>query len=152
MRGSIKDMRDARQALLQAVSDRLVEEAKKRETLVDKALAFAKRVRLLKVARLAAPMLAHAGIGSVAGGPLGAFIGAATGFVQGLSDEAKREEQLAALKDAYADLKPELKELIAERREVVDTREAHHSPPAMLVLVRFPRLLMGANRGTRLAR
>lgn len=116
---------DARQALLQAVSDRLVEEAKKRETLVDKALAFAKRVRLLKVARLAAPMLAHAGIGSVAGGPLGAFIGAATGFVQGLSDEAKREEQLAALKDAYADLKPELKELIAERREDSLPKEIH---------------------------
>jgi hypothetical protein len=90
---------DARQALLQAVSDRLLEEAKERKTFVDKALDFAKRVRLLKVARLAAPMLAHAGIGSVAG-PLGAFFGAATGFVKGLSDEAKREEQLTALKDA----------------------------------------------------
>ena len=108
---------DARQALLQAVSDRLLEEAKKRESFVDKAVAVVKRVRLLKLARLAAPVLAHAGIGSIAGGPLGTFIGAATGLVKGLSDEAKREENLAALKDAYAELKPELKELVGERED-----------------------------------
>lgn len=116
---------DARQALLQAVADRLLEEAKERKTVASKALDFAKRVRLLKVARLAGPMLAHAGIGSVAGGPLGAFIGAATGFVKGLSDEAKREEHLSALKDAYADLKPELKELIADRQEDSLPKEIH---------------------------
>jgi len=116
---------DARQALLQSVSDRLLEEAQGRKTFVDKALDFAKRVRLLKVARITAPMLAHAGVGSVAGGPLGAFIGAATGFVKGLSDEAKREEQLTALKDAYAALKPELKELIAERQEDSLPKEIH---------------------------
>lgn len=108
---------DARQALLQAVSDRLLEEAKKRESFVDKAVAVVKRVRLLKLARLAGPVLAHAGIGSIAGGPLGTFIGAATGLVKGLSDEAKREENLAALKDAYAELKPELKELVGERED-----------------------------------
>jgi len=72
---------------------------------------------LLKLARLAGPVLAHAGIGSIAGGPLGTFIGAATGLAKGLSDEAKREENLAALKDAYADLKPELKELVGERED-----------------------------------
>lgn len=116
---------DARQALLQSVSDRLLEEAKKRETFIDKALAFAKRVRLLKLARLTAPVLAHAGIGSVAGGPLGAFIGAATGLAKGLSDEAKREEHMAALKDAYTDLKPELKELVSERQEDSLPKEIH---------------------------
>lgn len=116
---------DARQALLQSVSDRLLEEAKKRETVVDKALAFAKRVRLLKVARLAAPVLVHAGIGSVAGGPLGAFIGAATGLAKALSDETKREEHLAALKDAYTDLKPELKELVGERQNDSLPKEIH---------------------------
>ena len=96
---------DARQALLQAVSDRLVEEAKKRETYIEKAVAFAKRVKLLKVARLTAPVLAHAGIGAISAGPLGAFIGAATGLAKGFSDEATREESLVALKDAYSDLK-----------------------------------------------
>src|SRR5471032_2996393 len=67
---------DARQALLQAVSDRLVEEAKKRQTFVDKAMEFAKRVKLLKVARLVVPVAAHVAVGTVAAGPLGALFGA----------------------------------------------------------------------------
>lgn len=116
---------DARQALLQAVSDRLVEEAKERETYFDKAVAFAKRVRLLRVARLTAPVLAHAGIGAVAAGPLGAFIGAATGLAKGFSDEANREESLTALKAAYSDLKPELKELVGEREDSSLPKEIH---------------------------
>lgn len=116
---------DARQALLQAVSDRLVEEAKKRETYIEKAVAFAKRVKLLKVARLTAPMLAHAGIGAISAGPLGAFIGAATGLAKGFSDEATREESLLALKDAYSDLKPELKELVGEREDSTLPKEIH---------------------------
>ena len=116
---------DARQALLQAVSDRLLEEAKKRETYIEKAVAFAKRVKLLKVARLTAPMLAHAGIGAISAGPLGAFIGAATGLAKGFSDEATREESLEALKDAYSDLKPELKELVGEREDSSLPKEIH---------------------------
>lgn len=108
---------DARQALLQAVSDLLLTEAKKRQTFVDKALAFAKRVRFLKLARMAAPVLVHAGVGSVAGGPLGTFIGAATGLAKGFSDESNREQQLLALKDAYTDLKPELRELVDEKED-----------------------------------
>lgn len=108
---------DARQALLQAVSDRLLEEARKRKGFVDKALALVKRVKLLKLARLAAPVVAHAGIGSVAGGPLGAFIGAATGLAKGISDASDREKHLAALEDAYTNLKPELKQLVGERQD-----------------------------------
>lgn len=108
---------DARQALLQAVSDRLVEEATKRKTLVDKAKDFAKRVKLLKVGQLVAPVLTHVAVGSVAAGPLGALFGAVTGLVQGLSDDQKRSESLEAVKDAYAELSPELKELIGEKKE-----------------------------------
>ena len=108
---------DARQALLQAVSDRLVEEAKKRKTFVDKALDFAKRVNLLKVGRLAAPVVAHVAVGSVAAGPLGSLFGAVTGLVQGLSDEAKRAEGFKAVQEAYAELSPDLKDLIAEKKE-----------------------------------
>ncbi len=59
---------DARQALLQAVSDRLVEEATKRKTFVDKAKEFAKRVKLLKVARLVLPVATHVAVGTVAAG------------------------------------------------------------------------------------
>lgn len=108
---------DARQALLQAVSDRLVEEAKKRKTFIDKALDFAKRVKLLKVGRLAAPVIAHVAIGTVAAGPLGALFGAVSGLVQGLSDEQQRAEGLKAVQEAYSDLSPELKGIIDEKKE-----------------------------------
>lgn len=108
---------DARQALLQAVSDRLVEEATKRKTFVDKAKEFAKRVKLLKVARLVLPVAAHVAVGTVAAGPLGALFGAVSGLVQGLSDDEKRAEGLSAVKEAYSELSPDLKELIGERKD-----------------------------------
>lgn len=74
---------DARQALLQAVSDRLVEEATKRKTFVDKAVDFAKRVKLLKLGRIVAPAIAHVAVGTVAAGPLGTLFGAVSGLIQG---------------------------------------------------------------------
>ncbi len=94
---------DARQALLQAVSDRLVEEAKKRETFIEKATDFAKRVKLLKVGRIVAPVITHVAVGTVAAGPLGALFGAVSGLVQGYNDAEKREENLKAVQEAYAE-------------------------------------------------
>lgn len=108
---------DARQALLQSVSDRLVEEAKRRETLVDKAVAFGKRIKLLKLGRLAAPVLTHAAIGTAAAGPLGALVGAVSGLVQSIDDAGKRDENLKAVQVAYGDLKPELQDLLKEQEE-----------------------------------
>lgn len=108
---------DARQALLQAVCDRLVEEAQKRKTFLDKALDFAKRVKLLKASRLAAPLIAHVAVGTVAAGPLGTLFGAVSGLVQGLSDEQKRAESLKAVQEAYSELSPELKDIIGEKKE-----------------------------------
>ncbi len=108
---------DARQALLQAVSDRLLEEASSRQSYVDKAIDFAKRVKLLKAGRLVAPVIAHMAVGTVAAGPLGTLFGAVSGLVQGLSDEGKRAEGLAAVQSAYAELSPELQGLIAEKKE-----------------------------------
>ncbi|MFY3533274.1 MULTISPECIES: KAP family P-loop NTPase fold protein [Achromobacter] len=108
---------DARQALLQAVADRLVEEASRRKTFIDNALDFAKRVKLLKLGRIVAPAVAHVAVGSVAAGPLGALFGAVTGLVQGFSDESKRAENLQAVQNAYAELSPDLKELIGEKKE-----------------------------------
>lgn len=108
---------DARQALLQAVSDRLVEEATARKTFVDKAVDFAKRVNLLKLGRIAAPVVTHVAVGTVAAGPLGALFGAVSGLVQGFGDEGKRTESLKAVQDAYAELSPELKDAIGEKKE-----------------------------------
>ncbi|QFZ84328.1 NTPase KAP [Variovorax paradoxus] len=108
---------DARQALLQAVSDRLVEEATKRKTFVDKAMDFAKRVKLLKVGRIAAPVVAHVAVGTLGAGPLGALFGAVSGLVQGFADENRRAESLKAVQEAYAELSPELKEVIGEKKD-----------------------------------
>lgn len=108
---------DARQALLQAVSDRLLEEAKKRKTFVEKALDFAKRVKLLKVGRMVAPVVAHVAVGSIAAGPLGGLFGAVSGLVQGMSDENELADRLEAVKVAYGELSPELKDIIGEKKE-----------------------------------
>ncbi len=108
---------DARQALLQAVSDRLVEEATKRKTFVDKAVDFAKRVKLLKLGRIVAPAIAHVAVGTVAAGPLGTLFGAVSGLMQGFSDEEKRAEGLKAVREAYAELSPELKGVIGDKTE-----------------------------------
>ena len=108
---------DARQALLQAVSDRLLEEARRRKNFLDRALDFAKRVKLLKVGRLAAPVIAHVAVGSVAAGPLGTLFGAVSGLVQGLNDEQARAESLKAVQEAYSELSPELKDMIGEKKE-----------------------------------
>lgn len=108
---------DARQALLQAVSDRLVEEATRRKSFLDKATDFAKRVKLLKFGRVVAPTVAHIAIGTVAAGPLGALFGAVSGLVKGFAEEDKRAENLKTVQDAYAELSPELKEVIGEKKE-----------------------------------
>lgn len=108
---------DARQALLQAVSDRLVEEAKMRKSFVEKATDFAKRINLLKVGRFVAPVITHVAVGTVAAGPLGALFGAVSGLVQGVNDVDKREEGLKAVQEAYADLSPELKDVLGEKKE-----------------------------------
>ena len=58
---------DARYALLQAVSDRLLEVAGERKTFIDDVVAFARRVKWLKLSRIALPTL----VGLVGGGTLG---------------------------------------------------------------------------------
>lgn len=107
---------DARQALLQSVSDRLLEEAEKRKTFVDKAKEFSKRIKLLKLGQIAAPALTHIAVGTVAAGPLGALFGAVSGLVQGISDAEKREEGLRAVQAAYGELQPELKEVLGDKK------------------------------------
>ena len=73
---------DARQALLDAVADKLVSVAESRKTAVDKAWGFVKRIKLLRVGRMLAPIGVQALIGGTLGGPLGALVGAVSGMVQ----------------------------------------------------------------------
>ena len=71
---------DARMALLQSVADRLVSESERRQTYVEKALEFAKRVNWLRVGKLLAPAVSGAVVGGTVGGPIGAVVGAVGGL------------------------------------------------------------------------
>jgi predicted KAP-like P-loop ATPase len=104
---------DARMALLQSVADKLVSESKLRQTHVDKALEFAKRVNWLPVGKLLAPAILGAVLGGTVGGPIGAVIGAVGGLCK--ADGAPTPEDLEKVKNAYATLQPELKGLLKEK-------------------------------------
>ena len=57
---------DARMALLQSVADKLVAESKRRQTHVEKALEFAKRVNWLRIGNLLIPAVSGALVGRLA--------------------------------------------------------------------------------------
>ena len=97
---------DARQALLQAVSDKLIEISKDRQTIFEKAISFRKRIRWLKLGRVAAPAIAGMALGTPFG-PIGALVGAVGGLLKGATDVGT-EDKLREIRDAYAELKPEL--------------------------------------------
>jgi predicted KAP-like P-loop ATPase len=97
---------DARQALLQAVSDKLIEISKDRQTVFEKAIAFRKRIRWLKLGRVAAPAIAGMALGTPFG-PIGSLVGAVGGLLRGATDVGT-EDKLREIRDAYAELKPEL--------------------------------------------
>ncbi len=105
---------DARQALLDSVADKLVAIAESRKTAVDKAWGFVKRIKLLRVGRMLAPIGVQALVGGTLGGPLGALVGAVSGMVHaGNVVEADIEK----IKSAYGALQPEFAGLLKEKSE-----------------------------------
>lgn len=106
---------DARRALLEAVGDKLLETAQERKTALDKAWAFAKRIRWFKVGRLVAPTATGALAGTLTAGPVGGVIGAVGGLIQGWSASEDVSQQIEEVKKAYGDLKPELAELVKDK-------------------------------------
>lgn len=105
---------DARQALLDAVGDKLVSVAESRKTAVDKAWGFVKRIKLLRVGRMLAPIGIQALVGGTLGGPIGALVGAVNGMVQAGTVAA---EDIEKVKVAYGELQPELASLLKEKSE-----------------------------------
>jgi predicted KAP-like P-loop ATPase len=103
---------DAKMALLQSVSDMLLEEAKKQKTLTDKAIALVKRVRWFKVLKLGAPVASGAILGGAIGGPVGVAIGAFGGLFKG--DGLPTQEAIEEAQDAYKKLEPELNSLLKD--------------------------------------
>lgn len=118
---------DARMALLQSVADKLLAEAKVRKTHVDKAAEFVKRVNWLRVGKLLTSTASGALMGGALGGPLGAVIGAVGGLFK--AGSSPTPEDIKKVKDAYAELRPELDDLLKEKeakslpQEIQELRE-----------------------------
>lgn len=106
---------DARQALLQAVSDKLIAIANEQHTFLEKAFAFRKRVRWLKIGRVATPAIAGMAFGT-AFGPVGTLLGAVGGLLKGATDVAN-EDNLRKVKDAYAELQPDLVGVLSDKSD-----------------------------------
>jgi predicted KAP-like P-loop ATPase len=119
---------DAKMALLQSVSDMLLEEAKKQKTLTDKAIDLVKRVRWFKVLKLGAPVASGAVLGGAIGGPAGAVIGAIGGLFD--KDGLPSQEDFERVQTAYKGLEPKLKGLLEEEeiaslpKEIAGLRKA----------------------------
>ena len=106
---------DARMALLQKVADRIMEEAEKQETCIDKAKDFIKRINWLRTAKFLAPVATGALAGGAIGGPVGSFIGAVSGlFKQG---GIPSQEEITQVKNSYTQIEPELTKLLNAKEE-----------------------------------
>lgn len=106
---------DAKMALLQKVSDCLFEEAKNDKKLLEKVKDFAKRINLLRMGKMLAPVLGSAMVGGVIGGPVGAIITAVGSIAK--SGFSPNSDDLMALETAYQSLSPQLSGLLMERSE-----------------------------------
>jgi predicted KAP-like P-loop ATPase len=107
---------DARTALLQAVTDKLLEESKKRDpkkNFADKVKAFSKRVNWLQIAKLIIPLSVGLMPGGAAVGGIASLIGAFSGVLSN-SDKDKNAENSEELNKALESLSPDIKEMLKE--------------------------------------
>lgn len=107
---------DARQALLEAVTDKLMAVAKERKTVVEKVWALRQRVKWLKLGRMAMPAVVGMATGATIGGPIGAMVGAVGGLINGAEGVA-REAEIERATAAYKELRPELAGLLKEKED-----------------------------------
>jgi predicted KAP-like P-loop ATPase len=108
---------DARTALLQAVSDKLLEESQKRSNskkdLTGKVKSFISRINWLQVAKMAVPLSMGLVPGGVAVGGIASLINAVTNLIQNKDDKAQTQKS-EAVSTAFNDLTPEIKTLLKE--------------------------------------
>ena len=108
---------DARAALLQAVSDKLLEESKKRcdltKDFTDKMKGFIKRINWLQVAKMVVPLSLGLIPGGVAVGGIASLIGAVTNLIKNDDEEAQAAKS-EAVSMAFKALTPEMEELLKE--------------------------------------
>jgi predicted KAP-like P-loop ATPase len=101
---------EAKIALLQSVSDKLLEKAETDEKLLEKVKKLVKKINWFKLIKLSAPVITGATIGGVTGGPIGAFIGSIGGLFSG--NATPSQEQIQELHERYLEVEPELSDLI----------------------------------------
>ncbi len=106
---------DARMALLQKVADKIMEESESRETCVDKAKEFIKRINWLRTAKFMAPVATGIITGGAVAGPVGSFIGAVSGLL-GQSGMPSQED-LSKIKESYNQVEPDLQKLLNDKEE-----------------------------------
>ena len=108
---------DARAALLQAVSDKLLEESQKRSDpqndLAVKVKGFIKRINWLQVAKMVVPLSLGLIPGGVAVGGIASLIGAVANLTQNNDEEAQTAKS-EAVSAAFDALTPEMKELLKD--------------------------------------
>lgn len=107
---------DAKTALLQAVTNKLLDESKKRDpekNLLNKVKNFSKRVNWLQVAKLIIPLSIGLLPGGISVGGIASLIGALSGLLNN-SDKDRIDESSNELNRTIEALLPEMKEMLKD--------------------------------------
>jgi len=104
---------DARNALLQKVADKIMEESEARKTCVDKAKDFIKRINWLRTAKFIVPVATGIITGGAVAGPVGSFFGAVSGLLS--QSGMPSQEDLNKIKESYNQIAPDLQKLLNEK-------------------------------------
>ncbi|MDE1189721.1 MAG: P-loop NTPase fold protein [Pantoea sp.] len=123
---------DAKLALLQSVSDKILSIAKERKSFVEKAISLAKRINYFRVLKIATPAISGAIFGGMIGGPIGGILG----VVSGIATTGKiTEDDVDKLRDDYSKLSPEFNGLLTPEQSSSLPRqieELRHSLTSLL--------------------
>ena len=119
---------DAKMALLQCVSDRLIELSAKDATLAEKVCGFLRRIDVLRAAKIVLPLASSVLAGNAIGGPCGGIVGLATSVkstgLAGLFKDAPAviEAGEAALSASKSCIRPEAARSLP--KEIADMRKS----------------------------
>jgi predicted KAP-like P-loop ATPase len=106
---------DARMALLQKVADKILEESKSRETCIDKAKEFIKRINWLRAVKFMAPVATGIITGGAVAGPVGSFIGAVSGLFS--QSGMPSQDDIIKVRDSYNLVAPDIQKLLNEKED-----------------------------------
>ncbi|MCH2003250.1 KAP family P-loop NTPase fold protein [Acinetobacter seifertii] len=106
---------EAKMALLQVVADRLLQEARNRDKVTEKALRFVKRIKWLKAVQYLYPIARNAAMGTAIGGPVGGLIGAGMGVIE--TSAIPSAEEFKEASDNIEVIGKDLDSLISKKEE-----------------------------------